>query len=144
MKFFLLLATLFLATFSGFAQFPGGAGMRPGQAPPAMGHVYGKLVDSVGKPVSDASVVILQNKFDTASKKRRDVLLKADVTKSNGEFSLSELPMFGPLKLQISAMGFKTIEKVVQFQMKMEAPASGKPSGDPSAQMGAITSMVNS
>lgn len=126
-----------------FAQFPGGAGgMKPGQAPPSIGHVYGKLVDSAGKPVSDASVVILQNKYDTATKKKKDVLLKAEITKGNGEFSLSELPMFGALKLKISAVGFKPVEKTVTFQMKMNTGAS-KPSNDPSAQMSAISTMAN-
>lgn len=145
MKKYFLLASFLLTTTILLAQFPGGMGsMKAGQAPPAMGHVYGKLLDSVGKPISDASIVILQSKFDTTTKKRKDVLLKSDVSKSNGEFSLSELPMFGALKLQISAIGFKTQEKTVQFQMKMEAPASGKPSSDPSAQMGAIAGMINS
>lgn len=144
MKRYLLFIALFLSVSSAFSQFPGGGAMKPGQAPPAIGHVYGKVVDSTGKPITEASVVILQNKFDTASKKKKDVLLKAIITKSKGEFSFSELPMFGPLKLQISAIGFKTLEKPVAFQMKMEAPATGKPSTDPSAQMGAIVSMANS
>ena len=128
-----------------FAQFPmGGAGAKPGQTPPSIGNVYGKIVDSLGKPVSDASVVLLQNKLDTATKKRKDVLLKAIITKANGEFNFAELPIFGGLKLKISAIGFKPIEKPIVFQMKMEAPATGKPSGDPAAQMGAMSGMLNS
>ncbi len=83
-----------------FSQFPGAASGKAGQAA-NIGHVYGKIVDSLGKPVSDASVVILQNRFDSATKKKKDVLLKAVITKANGEFSLEELPMFGALKLKI-------------------------------------------
>ncbi|MDQ6812200.1 MAG: TonB-dependent receptor [Bacteroidota bacterium] len=145
MKKIYFLAIVTLLSIQLFAQFPmGGAGMKPGQAPPAIGNVYGKLVDSVGKPISDASVVMLQNKMDTVSKKRKDVLIKAVVTKANGEFNFSELPVFGGLKLKISAIGFKPIEKPVAFQMKMEAPATAKPSGDPAAQMGAMSGMLNS
>jgi len=63
-----------LSIFSGLvsmAQFPtGGAGGR-GQSAPNIGHIYGKIVDSAGKPVSDATVILLQNKFDSVSKKRK-------------------------------------------------------------------------
>jgi ferric enterobactin receptor len=141
--YFLAIATFL--TIQLFAQFPmgGGAG-KPGQAPPSIGNVYGKLIDSLGKPVGDASVVMLVNRMDTVTKKRKDVLLKAIITKSNGEFNFSELPVFGGLKLKISAIGFKPLEKSVAFQMKMEAPAAAKPSGDPAGQMSAMSGMLNS
>ncbi|MDB5248905.1 MAG: TonB-dependent receptor [Segetibacter sp.] len=143
MKRFLFIAALFLCAFSVSAQFPGAAPAgKPGQAPPSIGHVYGKLVDSLGKGVSDASVVILQSRMDTLTKKRKDVLLKAVATKANGEFSFSELPMFGPLKLKISAIGFKTIEQTVTFQMKMDAAAPKPKTNDPAAQMAAMSSMM--
>ncbi|MCW3112075.1 MAG: TonB-dependent receptor [Segetibacter sp.] len=140
--YFLAIATFLSIQL--FAQFPMGGAGKPGQAPPSIGNVYGKLVDSLGKPVGDASVVMLVNRMDTVTKKRKDVLLKAIVTKSNGEFNFSELPVFGGLKLKISAIGFKPIEKPVAFQMKMEAPAAGKPSGDPAGQMSAMGGMLNS
>ncbi len=126
MKNLFLLVALFIVTLHTSAQFPGGG--KPGQAAPSIGHIYGKLIDSLGKPIEDASVVMLQNKHDSTSKKRKDVLLKAEVTKSNGEFNFSELPIFGPLKLKISAIGYKPLEKTVAFQMKMEAAA--KPNGN--------------
>ena len=47
------------------AQFPGGGapgGNKAGGAAPAIGHIYGKVVDSTGKPVIQASVVLLQRK----------------------------------------------------------------------------------
>ncbi|MBD0352312.1 MAG: hypothetical protein ICV65_14270, partial [Flavisolibacter sp.] len=45
------------------AQAPGG---MPGngaqrQAAPSIGHIYGKLVDSTGKGIGDASVLLLQS-----------------------------------------------------------------------------------
>ena len=60
-----MLAAIILKT-AVFAQPPGG-GKMPAAA--NIGHVYGKLIDSAGKPVSDASVILLQNRFDTVSKK---------------------------------------------------------------------------
>jgi len=135
MKNFLLFITCFTVTVTLSAQFPGG---KPGQAPPAIGHVYGKLVDSAGKPVNDVSVIILQNRFDTVSKKKKDILLKAIVTKANGEFSFSELPIFGALKLKFSAIGYKPVEKTVSFQTNPGAATSS-----PKASAGGMASMMN-
>ena len=59
-----------------YAQFPMAAGGK-GQAPPSIGHFYGKIVsDSVNRPVDGASVVLLQNRMDTVSKKRKDIFKK--------------------------------------------------------------------
>jgi ferric enterobactin receptor len=143
MKKIYFLAMLTFLSLQLFAQFPmGGGASRAGQAPPSIGNVYGKVVDSLGKPISEVSVVMLQNRLDTVSKKRKDVLLKAIITKPNGEFNFTELPVFGGLKLKISAIGYKPIEKAVAFQMKMEA-GSSKP-GDQAGQMAAVTGMMNS
>ena len=62
----LLLATLILLSgMAAKAQFPGAAAVGKGQQGAMnIGHVYGKLVDSTGKAVTDASVVLLQNKYD--------------------------------------------------------------------------------
>jgi ferric enterobactin receptor len=123
MKNILLLPVFIISAFTVSAQMPGGKM----QAAPNIGHIYGKIVDSAGKPVSDVSVLLMQNKFDSASKKRKDVLLKGLTTKSGGEFSFEELPVFGALKLKISATGYKPLEQMVSFQM----PGAGnKPSGD--------------
>src|SRR5215212_11329804 len=126
MKRLLLITTLFICAFDVSAQFPGGApangkGM---QQTPSIGHVYGKLVDRAGKPIGEASVVILQNRFDSVAKKRKDILLQAVATQANGEFSFSELPVFGALKLKVTAIGFKPAEQTVTFEMKMPAGAS--------------------
>lgn len=136
----LLLTIILFASLQLFAQMPGAG--KPGQAPPAIGHVYGKIVDSAGKPVSDVSVLLMQNKFDSATKKKKDVLLKGVTTKANGEFDFDELPIFGPLKLKISGTGFKTLEQPVSFQMKMDGAAQ-KPSGDPSGGMAAMSGMMS-
>jgi ferric enterobactin receptor len=139
MKKITLILTAFVISVSSMAQFPGAGAGGAKQGPPSIGHIYGKIVDDNGASVSEASVVILQNRFDSASKKKKDILLKAVVTKGNGEFDFSDLPVMGPLKLKISAIGHKTIDQVVSFQMK---PAAGgaKPQGDPSQGM---ASMMN-
>jgi len=140
MKKITLILIAFVISVSSIAQFPGAAAGGTRQGPPSIGHLYGKIVDGSGA-VNEASVVILQNRFDSASKKKKDILLKAVVTKGNGEFDFTDLPVMGPLKLKISAIGYKTIDQVVSFQMKPAAAGGAKPQGgDPSQGM---ASMMN-
>ncbi|HMK16795.1 MAG TPA: outer membrane beta-barrel protein [Chitinophagaceae bacterium] len=143
MKKIALLTALMIMTAVGIqAQFPGGN--AKGQKPPDMGHVYGKVTDSTGAAINGASVLLLQSKYDTVTKKRKEVLLKGVTTKSNGEFSFTDLPMFGQMKLKISATGYKPVEQTVAFQMKMDANAP-KPgsSSDPAQAMAAMSNMLN-
>jgi ferric enterobactin receptor len=130
MKKLIFFCSMLLLVTGVWAQMPsGGGGQR--QAPPSIGHVYGKLVDSAGKAVPDASVVLMHGKFDTVTKKSKDVLLKGVTTKANGEFSFEELPIFGSLKLKVSATGYQPLEQDVSF-MKMGQggpPSGGSPSG---------------
>ena len=91
---------------------PGGPG-GPGKEGPATGHIYGKLTDSTGKAIKNASVLILQGRTDPATGKRKDVLLKGTSTGANGEFSLEDLPTNGPLKLNISAVGYVPTTQMV-------------------------------
>ena len=143
MKKVSLLGVLSFLTLSLFAQFPGGGAGKGSPAGANIGHVYGKIVDSAGKPVSEASVILLQSKFDTATKKKKDVLLKGGTANAKGEFDFDQLPLFGQLKLKISAVGFKSYEQTVTFQMKMDANAAQKPNGNPSQQMNAVMNMAN-
>ncbi|TDW96938.1 TonB-dependent receptor [Dinghuibacter silviterrae] len=78
---------------------PGGTG--------GTAHVYGKLVDSTGKAVVNASVMIL--KVDDA--RHKNTLLKGLVTKSSGEFSVEDLPLNAHLKLSITAVGYSPISQ---------------------------------
>ena len=80
-----------------------------------IGHIYGKLVDSAGKAVGDASVLLLQNHLDPVTKKNKDFLLRGLSTQGNGEFSLEDLPVAAPLKLKISATGYKAFEQTISF-----------------------------
>ncbi len=60
MKKILLFAGLLIITFNLYAQPPGGMGQMggAGRSIPNIGHVYGKLVDSTGKSISDASLIL--------------------------------------------------------------------------------------
>jgi hypothetical protein len=132
----LFLIALFICSFSSlFAQMPG----MGGKAMPNLGRVYGKLVDSTGKSIGDASVMLLQNKFDSTLKKNKEVLLKGMITQANGDFNFEELPIFRPLKLKISAMGHKAIEQTVTIQPKMDANAP-KPNSNQMPDFSAMAS----
>ena len=134
MKKILLLLMVMIAANSLIAQPPTTPGAN-GQmkAPPSIGSVIGKLVDSSGKPVANASVMMMTGKMDTVTKKFKEVLLKGVNTKSNGEFSFTDLPVFGALTLKISASGFKSLEQKISFMDKMPArPSNGSAGAPPS------------
>jgi outer membrane receptor protein involved in Fe transport len=128
-----LISAFFLVfvAVTAFAQPPaGGAGRGNGGQMPT-GRFYGKVVDSkTGKPIEYASVQLLQSKMDTATKKRKEVVVTGMLTKANGEFSLENVPAFGQSKLKISIIGFKEVEQTVSFNLK--------PGGDMSAMMSAL------
>ncbi len=130
MKKLLLIVTVLVTSCSLFAQMPGG-GQRG--TPPSIGRVFGKLVDSSGKGIRDASVVVLQNKMDTATKKMKEVLLKGVTTQANGDFNLEGLPIFGQLNLSISATGYQPYAQKVAFEMKK--PTGGQQPGTTNGQM---------
>lgn len=138
MKKFLLLVFVALASFWSYSQMPGGGGQQAN-----IGHIYGKVVDSAEKAIGDVTVLILQNKYDAKTKKNKEVLLKGMTTKNNGEFSLDALPMFGKLKLKISATGYVPYEQEVSFQMNMNGGGGGGKPGDASQQMANMSKALN-
>lgn len=137
MKKYLLLILLTAFSIGSFAQMPG---MSAAQS--NIGHVYGKIVDSLGKPVEFVSVVLLTNKPDPATKQNKEVLLKGTVTKANGEFSFDELPIFGKHKLKVSAVGYKTLEMPVAFQLMMNGKPNPKAETDPAEQMKMLKTLL--
>ena len=126
MRKLITLAAIFLGLYA-TAQKPAGmpAGM-PGAAMGNAGRIYGKLQNDAGKPVPEASVILMQKKMDSTTKKVKDILLTATVTKSNGQFNLEALPVMGSLTLKISAVGFKAYETNVSFMPKMNGGAPGQ------------------
>jgi outer membrane receptor protein involved in Fe transport len=117
--FFCILVTLLCCSRSLQAQVPQGMPPMDNAAMPGSGHIYGKITDSTGKPLGNASVMLFRSRWDTAARKEKDILLKGLTTKSNGKFSFEELPLTGRLKLRISMSGFEAQELPVSF---MAAP----------------------
>lgn len=127
--------TLLFFSVSSFAQYPGAAGRMAGQNM-NVGHFYGKIIDSAtNKPLEAASVQLLQNKFDSVSKKRKDVIVSGMLTTKKGEFSLENLAVMASYKLVITAIGYKKIEQKAAFVMNM---AGAKPGGDMSSMLSAV------
>jgi outer membrane receptor protein involved in Fe transport len=136
-----LLASLLIASCSGLmAQMPGGAARTGGRAMGQnmnVGHLYGKVVNSkTGKGIDGASLQLLGNRFDTATKKMVPATIKALITQSNGDFSLENLPVLGNFTLKISAIGFKPVEQKVSFGIKM-------PGQDGQSAGGGMEQMMN-
>jgi hypothetical protein len=119
LSFFLLLSNL------AFGQFPG-AGNRGGGQNMNMGHFYGKVVDSAtNKGIDAASIQLIQNKMDTVTKKRKDVIVSGMLTTKKGEFTLENLPVMASFILKITAIGYKSIEKKIAFEINMQAAKGG-------------------
>jgi len=99
-----------------------------------IGNMYGKIIDAGSlKPIDGASVQLLQNKMDTTTKKKKDFTLSLLITNKKGEFNMDALPITGSFKLLVSAVGYKSYDSKVSFEMNM---SGGKP-GDMSSMMNA-------
>jgi outer membrane receptor protein involved in Fe transport len=132
MKKFILSLLVSISIFAAFAQVPGAPA---GAKMPDMnrGHVFGKVVDDQGKPVEFASVVLLKTVMDPATKKPKDILVKAQAAELNGDFNFKEIPINVKLKIKISFVGFTTYEGAVAFAMP---PMGGmKPGQAPDPEM---------
>ena len=129
MKLFYLLSFFFLScSLTSFSQFPGGRGMA-GQSM-NVGQFYGKLQDEQsGKPIEGASVQLIQNKIDTATKKKRDFTLAFLLSDKKGEFLMDQLPVMGNFRIVVSAVGYKPIEQKVAFDLNMNSARQGDMSG---------------
>ncbi len=123
MKFILLVSTFFMSIVTVQAQFPGGRG---GAQSMNVGHIYGKILDTkTGKPLEAVSIQILQSKMDTATKTKKEIVIAGQLTQNNGDFSIENLPVGPPLTVKITAIGYTTIEKKLQFTIDMNAMKSG-------------------
>jgi outer membrane receptor protein involved in Fe transport len=124
MKQFLVIIFSVILSTTLYSQMPAGGppgGQRGGAGGQQanIGHFYGKVVDDKNKGIEAASVQLIMNKFDPATKQRKDTIVSGMLTRANGDFSLDQLPLFGQYKLLITAIGYKTIEQNVAFQLKM-------------------------
>jgi len=146
MKQALLMTMALIFTTALFAQVPAaGSANKSGRQMPSIGHIYGKVIDSAGKPVPEASIVLMQSKFDSTTKKTKQILFKGTTTASNGEFDFGDLPLFG-ITLKISAIGYKAYESKISFQSKAPAgntPASPSGNSNPMQQMSGMMSALD-
>lgn len=115
MKRIVFLITILASCIGIFAQ----PGAQPGRMPGGgmTGQVYGKIVDAEGKPLSDVSVLLMKSSRDSTTKKVKDVLVSGITTKANGDFSFSDIPLGGPLKLKISSLEYTPVDQPVNFGM---------------------------
>jgi outer membrane receptor protein involved in Fe transport len=131
MKYLLTASILFFSMATLYAQPPGMAGGNRGAGQQISGRLYGKVIETTsGKPVEYASVQLLQNKMDTVTKQRKETIIGGMLTKTNGDFSIENVPVFGPLKLKITGIGFKEHTLNISFELKR--------GGDPSAMLNAL------
>jgi len=123
MKYALLVLFALIPSLIALSQPPMGmsrGGSTGGARPQVNGNFYGKVLEATsGKPIEYASVQLLQNKFDSATKKRKDQVIAGMLTRSNGEFRLENIPAFGQYKLRINVVGYTTYEQPIGFDIKM-------------------------
>jgi ferric enterobactin receptor len=112
---------------------PGAPGAKPGapQAAPTIGRAFGKVTDSTGQPMAQASVILLKTTMDPATKKRKLVLMKGTETKANGEFDFEDLPIVTPMVARISATGYKTQDVNVMIVPQQAAAKPGAQNNNP-------------
>jgi ferric enterobactin receptor len=115
-KFLPILIALVVTSASVLAQAPAGGGAKPpaGAKPgagapggiPTLGRAFGRVTDSTGSPIEQASVMLLKAGVDPVTKKKKLTLIKGMDTKASGEFNFEDLPIMGPLVLKVSATGY--------------------------------------
>lgn len=110
-----------------------GAGRNGGQMP--TGRFYGKVVDAANKGVEAASVTLVTNRMDSATKAAKEVVIGGMLTDKGGNFSVENVPLFGRYQIKVTGIGFKIYQKPVSFDMPNRDQMQN---GDPSAMMGAL------
>jgi outer membrane receptor protein involved in Fe transport len=125
MKQKITIAIIFIFTqLISFSQRPTG---MPSKANPGnlnAGRYYGKIVDANKKGIDGATLQIKGSKYDSVTKKTIEPIYGTQLSAANGDFSFENLPVMGNLKLIISAIGFKKLEKTLNFNIKMGAGQS--------------------
>ena len=64
-----------------------------------------------------------------ATRGQKDTVISGQITGRHGDFSLENLPLFGNFRLRITAIGFKTYEQKVAFDLKGLRGAGAAPGG---------------
>lgn len=129
MKKLLFLIAVVLTATTTFAQMPP-AGMKPPGNINMAAHVYGKLTDADGKGIGETTVLLMENKMDSVTKKSKPLLYKSTITQANGDFSFEDVALRGRYTLKFSSVGFKASELPVSFFNKNADGSMAPPSTD--------------
>ena len=104
-----------------------------GRQAPAIGHFYGRIVDSkTHKGIDGTSVQLVLSKYNPATKTRKDSIVRGLITGKKGDFSFTNLPIIGSYQLNVSAIGYKIFNQKVSFNLSL-----GK-SADPEQRVNAV------
>jgi hypothetical protein len=104
-----------------------------GRQSPAIGHFYGRIIDTkTNKGMDGTSVQLVMAIFDSVTHNRRDSVIRGAITPSNGDFSFENLPIFGNYRLKLTAIGYKSVDQRVAFNFK------DAQSADPEQRLGAV------
>jgi outer membrane receptor protein involved in Fe transport len=108
-----------------------------------MGHIYGKVIDSAsGKGLEYTVVQVYGYKYDTIKHSGKVGILTGDLCKSNGDFSLENLPVTTPLTIKITALGYVSRELPFSFKIDMQQAMKSRGQGS-DGQSSGMSSMLN-
>jgi hypothetical protein len=97
-------------TQSAQSQLPGGNGKMGAGRPPAIGKIFGRVLDATDKkPLEYATVTIMPSK--------KDSIIGGAIVKTNGEFYIDKLPLM-ELRIRISYIGFQTWTQTIFLSPK--------------------------
>ncbi|HUQ66422.1 MAG TPA: outer membrane beta-barrel protein [Flavitalea sp.] len=106
---------LLLVSLSLFSQGRPGRGGGQGMS---NGRFYGRIVDEKSdKGIDAASVQLIGSTLDSVNRTRLDSMISGMLTRKSGDFSLENLPVMGRYRLLVSAIGYKSIEQPVSFNI---------------------------
>ncbi|MES2776904.1 MAG: outer membrane beta-barrel protein [Bacteroidota bacterium] len=112
----LITASLLVLSFATAKAQMGGGNRGAGGMGMQTGRFYGKVVDQkTNKPIDASSVQLISSKFDFVTRSKKDSIINGQLTESNGDFSLDNVPFMGEYHLKITAIGYKTTEQKVSF-----------------------------
>lgn len=108
---------------------------------PKNGHLSGKIVDNTTKvAIGAASIQVFAISKDSVTGEDKEVLFTTTSSAGNGDFEISDLPIFQRLKLVVNAMNYGTSQQNVSFFQRPQnggAAGTGKPAGGQGRPAGA-------
>ncbi|MBC7934608.1 MAG: TonB-dependent receptor [Rhizobacter sp.] len=83
-----------------------------------IGVFYGKIIDAgTQKGIEGATVQLVQNRHDSISGKKREIILATQLSDKKGEFNIDNLPVAGNFRLRVSSIGYKSFDTKVFFDL---------------------------